>query len=336
MADELPADIASSLIIDAAPATETPVEEVETQAADETELDVTTDDAVDEDEEQPEADSDTEDEVDEDSDGSQDTYTFPVDGEPVTATVEELIKKYSIEGAAIKRLQEATEIRTQAVEDGRSEGLQQAKAEIATHAAEVNSAREQISHIVGVLEKEIFTSRVPRPDPSMQEVDPMGYLNQMENWRTEQGRIGGMQQLVAQVNQQKDQHAETQKAENKRAEQVLLSKKRPELAEPKKAQAFTADVRRSQEAFGFTQAEINAFPDHRGLLVLEYAGRMLAQENAQGLTPAQKVVKKTKVKVMAPGAVVRNRAAGKKRSRADRDKALQSGDYKDVAKTLVI
>ncbi len=94
-------------------------------------------------------------------------------------------------------------------------------------------------------------------------------------------------------------------------------------------------MRAAQDHFGFTAAEIDAFPDHRGLLALEYAGRALRAETAEGLTPAQRVVKKAKGKVMAPGAVTHNRSVVKKQRVAERKQAQTTGDYRDVAKLLV-
>lgn len=340
MADEdIKADIVSALIVDAEPVTEAPQED-EIQAADETVLeDVTTDETEDETEDDLIVeDDDTEDEDPDEDDGSTevDTYIIKRDGEEVTATIDELIAEFSIGSTARKRLEEATAIRAQAEETGRAEGMQQAEVQIATRTAEVDSAREQLSQLFGIVGNEIFSPRVARPDQNMQETDPLGYVSAMENWREDQARINGVQQQIASMTQEQNRLMEQRKAEIKREQQLSLSRKRPELAEPEKAKAFTADVRLAQEHFGFTGEEVNAFPDHRGLLVLEFVGQTLAKLNATGPTPAQKIVQKAKVKTMKPGAVAHKRSAVQKQTRANRDRARQSGDHRDVAATLIV
>lgn len=298
---------------------------------DETTEEDSTDDA---DADEPEGDADPEEDEPTDADDSGDAYTFTVDGEEVTATVAELIENYSIDGAARKRLQEATETRKEAQSQGYQEGMNAAKEVISTRTQELDNMREQLNGIVGFVGKTLFQPFVQRPDPRMEQTDPLGYLSAMERYREDQDRIHQMQGSIQQFAQQMEvQQAEMQKS-HRQSERIALRQARPDLADKEKAAAFTKDVRTAQNALGFTQEEVDNFPDHRGLLVLELAGKYIASQNAQGDTPAQRVVKKAG-KSLKPGGAVRGRTESQKAKRKIRDKARKTGDYKDVAKLLI-
>ena len=115
----------------------------------------------------------------------------------------------------------------------------------------------------------------------------------------------------------------------------MLRAEREDLQTEDGQRVFTTRVRAAQNAVGFTQEEVDAYPDARGLKILEMAGLWLESQGALAEdSPAAKVVRKAK-KTLKPGAVRRVRSEKQKAQRANRDRAKQSGDYRDVAKTLI-
>lgn len=267
-------------------------------------------------------------------DDSGDEYTFKVNGEEVTVSVDDLIKNYSIGSTAQQRLQEATEMRKQAQTHGYTEGMEAAKEVIHSERQGLDSMRQQLSGILDHIGPQLFQPQVQQPDPAMQQHDPIGYLTQVEAFRQDQMRLQGLKQTLGGA-AQKMAEADAQRLQHtQQNERIALRQKRPDLADPEKAKAFTADVRSAQTALGFTQAEIDAFPDHRGLLVLEMAGKYLALQNGKGDTPAQRVIKKAG-KTLKPGGVTVQRSQKQKQRRANMDRAKQTGSVSDVAKTLI-
>ena len=323
-------DIAKSLVMDA-----DPIQTDQQDQVDAADAEILTDEQPENQVEEMDNDE-AEDEFEETDPNAEevDAFTLTIDGEERQVSVDELVQSYQIDGAARKRLQEATEMRTRAVEEGRAEGMSSASAEIETGRTEITQQRAQLGELIGLVGPQLFAPRVNRPDPSMEHSDPIGFLTDMERWRQDQGRIQGLQQQLSAATIQQREQVEDQKAQAMANNRHQLSTKRPDLADPTKQAAFTQNVRVAQEAVGFTNAEVNAFPDHRGLLILDMLGERLAREQAGGPDPAQRVLAKTKTP-MAPQAVQYKRTKVQKQRRADHDRAKKSGDYRDVAKLLM-
>lgn len=326
-----PRDVAAMLVEDAAPTSKEPEQKDEEQVtsaehdeADEEPVEASVEeDQVETEDEPDEADPEEE---------TVDTFTFKVDGEEVEVTVDELVKSYQIDNAAKKRLQEATEARKVAVEEGRQEGLKYAQSEISSAKQEIETARQQLAEMAGFLGEDVFSPRVPEPDPAMEETDPVGFSIAWRKYEQDQKRIAEKKQQIQAFAQQTEAARREQHRRLMKENQVQLLSKRPELREPEAQKVFTENVRRAQEFAGFTSEEVNNFPDYRGVMALDKLGALLAQ--MEGPTPAQKVVAKAK-KPLEPGAVTYKRTQRQKQRRADRDRAAKTGDYRDVAKLLV-
>lgn len=331
-------NIAAMMVEKAAPTSSEPEQQDQTDAAAEDleELDASIDDGLQDTTETEEELDDEGEDADEDEAGTEaEIVTLTIDGEDHEVSFDDLVQSYQIDGSARKRLQEATEMRKSAVEVGRQEGLASAQVEIETGRQEMQTARTELSELIALVGPNLFQPQVAQPDPAMERQDPLGYLSQMERWRGDQARLQNLQQnLVQQTQAQRDQVARQQtqvRDENRR--QLMI--KRPDLQAPEASAAFTKNVRTAQEAVGFTTEEVNAFPDHRGLMLLDMLGTFIARDTAGGLTPAQRVVQKGR-KPMSPQATTYKRSAAQKQKRATTDKARATGDYRDVAKTLMV
>lgn len=269
-----------------------------------------------------------------DDDEGPETYRLKVDGAEIDVTLDELVQSYQIDGAARKRLQEATEVQRRAAEEGREIGYREGRARADEEVNAITSIRAQLNELVGAMGQRMFAPQVERPAPEMQAVDPIGYLQQMDAWREEQGKLQQLQGRVANFVRQHEQMVENQRRQVMSDNQRQLLTKRPELVDRQQQAAFTANVRLAQSAVGLSNEEVNSFPDHRGLLVLDMLGAYIARDRQGGKTPAQRVVADVRAP-LAPGTVTYKRTKAQKQRRADRDRAKASGDYRDVAKLLI-
>ncbi len=331
------ADVAAATLQPAPTDEAVPTDEERTDDIDELALDDSAEDLAEDGIEADVEDSD-EDIYDDEDDLEEgiDFFRLTVEGEEVEATLDELKTSYQLRAAAQKRLNEATTIRAAAEEEGRRAGMDAAQAEITQTREAMNSANTALQTVLQAVGQEMFTPRVQPPDPALRETDPIRYHNQRDDYAAEVERIRGLEATVgkymANASTQQAQRAQQMRLEQGR----LLRNEREDLRTQEGQQLFTAHVRAAQNAVGFTQEEVDAYPDRRGLLVLEMAGKYLESVGAiQQDSPQSKVVRKAK-KTMRPGA---NRPSQQtrrqKQRRADRDRAAQTGDYRDVAKLLV-
>ena len=276
---------------------------------------------------------DTPDEDDEDEDGER--FRVTVDGEETEVTLAELTANYQIRSAAQKRLNEATQMRKIAEEEGFQKGMETAKVEITRQSETISSANQALQTVLQAVGAEMFSPRVSPPDPSMRETDPIGYFAQKDDYDNEVQRIKGLEQTVGQFMTNLSQQTEQQQKQHRQEQGRLLRQEREDLRSEEGQKLFTARVRAAQNALGFTQAEVDAYPDRRGLIALELAGKYLESQGAINLdSPQSKVVQKAK-KVLRPGAQVAVRTGKQKQRRADRERAAKTGDYRDVAKLLI-
>lgn len=145
-----------------------------------------------------------------------------------------------------------------------------------TFQAEQKQLSEQREYVSKLLQ-----SITPQPpDPSMLQTDPMGYMQQKDQYERFQQHLAYLQQTSAEEKQKAEQQAQTDRQRKARQEWGELLGKAPELQDKAKLAAFEADmIKYGQEAYGFSPQELFAqVPmDHRFALVLRDAiyGRKL-------------------------------------------------------------
>ncbi len=281
--------------------------------------------------------------VDDADEADQDNPTEPdediiiatINGEEREVTVTELLASYQKGAAADKKLQEAGEVYKRALQDGKTEGMQQAQVELQTQRQELEQTRTQLSELLGHVGQTLFAPRVDLPDPAMEQEDPIGYLTAKELWRDDQLRLQGLQQQIVQLteHQRQQQAAEKERVMNENRAGLLAD--HPELATPEGLEAFSANVRRAASYQGFSADEVDRYHDKRGLKLLNHYGQLLAEKEAGGPTPAQRVVQKAK-KPLQPGAATYRRAKSKQQRDANLKRARETGRVEDVAATLII
>src|SRR6478735_386879 len=168
---------------------------------------------------------------------TEEVFTLRIEGKDHEVSLDELIQSYQISSAARLRLQEATQARAAAVEEGRTEGLRVAQAEIEDTRQSFDRTRQQLSQLVGIIGQQLFAPQVGRPDPSMEDADPIGYLTAVNRWREDQARIQGLQMQIAQITEGQRAEMAAQEREIQVQNRNALLQKRPDLRDPERQRA---------------------------------------------------------------------------------------------------
>jgi len=172
------------------------------------------------------------------------------------------------------------------------------------------------------------TTEPTPPDIKMRETDPLGYLEQMEDYRQEvdaRQKLQYEQQVQAQREQQL---AAQQKAEYVKAQTAVVLEQIPELrdkeAAPKAIEMMMEEGRRR----GFSDAELKGESDPRFVMALHE----LAKVRAQGNLGTGREVKRGAIKPGAKKSVV---SQSKKRAEAARQQSRKTGRPEDIAAFLL-
>jgi hypothetical protein len=280
----------------------------------------------------PEYDDEPEPEPQPAGDGDDHTHAVRVDGETVEVSLAELKRAYALGGATMNRLNEATQARNTAREEGLAEAQQQA-AQILAHAQQQAEALRQVYEQHG---QALFAPRVAQPDPAMQQTDPLGYLNAANAYRDDQDRIAREQAELQEVNAQAETIRQQRVAYAKQVEAQKLRSKIPALADAEKAQAYSQVVYEGARGVGFSDEEIAQGVDHRLYMM---AAKAAAYDRLRGgkqtTTPGKRRVARRAMKPGGGQTTKRvKRTINKQRQEKARDRARKTGTVEDVAATL--
>lgn len=290
----------------------------------------TSDDEVTEDE----PDDDEEEDADDEQDGEgyetldysdDDVFEVTVDGEVVEASLRELKKAFSGEGAIAKRLKDATEERKAA----RAERAQVAQ-EIADHRANLLRTLQQ-------LDKVLFVPLVTKPDPKLRQTNMNAYLAQKDAFEEDQARIADARGKLTEYFTQEQAKMVTARTEFRNGEQVKLVEKMPELRDATKAKKVYDDIMMAAAHYGFSAQEV-AQVDHHGIfLMARDAARWLNMQKlkANGGAPREKLVRKRRLKAGGATAAKVKSVAKQKEKAAAAKRAKTTGRVDDVANMLI-
>lgn len=250
-------------------------------------------------------------------------FSVTVDEQEVEVTLADLKKAYSGEGAIAKRLQEATEAK-KLVETERQAVKQ-----------ELDTGREKLVQAFRTFDALMFQPRVSKPDASLQASDPQKYLLQMEAYRQDQATIQARRSQVQSAMQQYEQQqaAEIQQERVKNAQKLV--EVLPDLKDPKKGPALSQSiVEAATTHYGFSQAEIAQAYDYR---IFQMAADAAAYRKLMAAQAAQKAQIVPKTKVLKPGTANAGKRTAQARGKVQAiTRARQTGDVKDVAKTMIL
>jgi len=274
-----------------------------------------------------------------DSDEEQ-FYRLKVAGEERDVSLAELIKSYSGEGAIAKRLQEATEARNEAVR-ARDVALEQergaAREIIQKETEALRNQAQQLAQVYQHYGAAILAPQVQMPDPSLQRTDPIGYLTGVEAYRQDQERLRAQQAHMQEVVQQAEALEAQTRSQFAAAEVERMVQEVPAMANPEYRKAQATRVFEIARAVGFSDEEVRKYATDRRVIYLA----MLAAQGAETIMGARSggkptaTVKPTPPKAQTPTTRAAN-GTFQKKTQAAVEQARSTGDYRDVAKTLVI
>jgi len=260
----------------------------------------------------------TEDEEDVDVDELEIDVT--IDGEEKKVKLKDLKANYSGNGAIEKRLQEASEIRNQAFEQGKR----------------LYSALQEESVRLAKLDE--IVQKVAEPDINWEELKRTNlpkYLLERDKQREAQVRQEAVRKEQERVRSHQEQ-LENLAREQYTAEQAKqLVSKMPEFGDPAKAQAAYAKLSKAASAYGYAPEEVGGVLDHRAMLVLNDAMKYQELMSKQG-TVQKKTAPATAL--LRPGASKATQPVNqaKKLREALVKRARSTGKAEDVAATLLV
>jgi len=298
------------------PEAESEVEQPEADSIDEEEVEDYDDDEPESDDADDEGDEDYEDDVDEsedEQDPETELITVKVDGVEEQVTLEDLKKGYSGQKYVQQGMQKAAEARKEA------EGVY----------AALMSERQKLAELVNNVQQGNLT---PPKEPSRElfESDPIGYMEAKMEYDEQ---VKAYQQKVGQVQEQMQQQSQAEQyAKNAYIQQEVgkLVEVMPELADPKKAEAWQARINKAGEKFGFSKEELAAVDNHRVMLVLDAAAKYMELQSGKEIVRQKSKKARKPVKAGAKKISTKSDAA-----RKQRDKLRQSGSIEDAMSLIL-
>lgn len=273
-----------------------------------------------------------EEEVDEETEVER--YLVTSEGVEYEATLDELVAAYSGDRAVNKRLLEASEARNEALKArdiAIAEQREAAAADIQRERDALRQQTEQLATAYRSIGDQLVAPQFEQPDLALLEKDPVEFQRQAELYRRDQERIQQQRQHMAAVVQQAQEQQRVEFEQRSAREVELMQKEVPALANPTYRETQVQRAIEVGQAIGYSENEVRQFiaTDRRGAYAL-----MLAAQGMENLVAASGG--KPKAKPQTPPRTVAKRVARKTRQRqAVKERASQTGDYRDVAQTLI-
>lgn len=241
-----------------------------------------------------------------------DLYTVRVDGTEVQVSLEDLKQGYSGQKYVQKGMQEAATLRKEA------EAVY----------ANLLSERQRIGQALQLAQAGALQAPTP-PDESLQESDPIGYINASNAYRKEKDAWDGQMAMLQQQAAQQSQAEEVAQRAYLQREMETLQTLVPEFSEPvRAAEARDRLMVMGQEIYGYQPEEISSVMDHRAIRVLHDA---IKYQELQSKS-AEKVKAKPK-RTVKPGA--KKVASVKGDAKQGRQKLKKSGSIDDALSLIL-
>lgn len=282
-------------------------EEVEEELSDE---DVTDDDSDDAEDESGEDEADTEDA------NHQELFTVKVDGQEQKVTLDDLKRSYSGQAYIQKGMQEAAEQKKQ------TEAVFQA----------LQNERQQLNALLQQAQTGEMLQAPVAPTRELFKQDPVKYMDEKLAYDEAKAEYDKQQSQIAQIQQQQQQQMQYAQGLYVQEEMKKLSEKLPEIADPKKADAFKKELIDYGLLVGYSNEELNNVMDHRALVVLDKARRYDALQANKPKAQA----KASKAKPMVKAGAKKSRTADSvKKRQAVVNRMRNTGSIDDVASFLI-
>lgn len=169
-----------------------------------------------------------------------------------------------------------------------------------------NAAVERQRYVQGIeqIGQALAAQAPPEPDKSIEEIDPVAYLQQVTAKQAFDNRMQGLQREHQQALEQQahEQRAQLDAYLKTSKEQLLLA--RPDLTDPSELRNFQDTNRAYMLKNGFTEDEAAQVTDYRAAIALDKARRydeMRANANAKKAAPQQQTIQQSNVQAPPQG-----------------------------------
>jgi hypothetical protein len=247
--------------------------------------------------------SNDEDDAAEQSDGDEkpQSYTVKVDGVDTAVTLDDLTRSYSGQAYIQKGMQET------------AEGRKQFQTDIAAFQAD----QQRFSDAVQKLQTNGLIAQPQRPDQTMLDTDPIGYMRAQAQYDVEVADYTAQQAQLSETTNRTREYQEQQSQADMQKQAARLVEMIPDFADPEKARVLKSKlVDVGQSAYGYSAEELAGLTDARAVSVLNDAMRWRELQSgtaAAKTTPKpQKSVKPTGRRSQ-PKSVVRDKQLAKAR-----------------------
>ena len=239
-------------------------------------------------------------------------FSVKIDGVEKEVTVEELKRGYSGQKYIQQKMREVADARKQ----------------VESQIVQAQQMEQRYSEAMKAYSERLQTTEPTAPDIKMRETDPLGYLEQMEDYRQEVEARQKLQYEQHVQAQREQQLAHQQKAEYVKAQTQVVLEQIPELrdkeAAPKAIEMMMEEGRRR----GFSDVELKGESDPRFVMALHE----LAKVRAQGNLGTGREVKRGAIKPGAKKSIV---SQSRKRAEAARQQSRKTGKTEDIAAFLL-
>lgn len=255
----------------------------------------------------------------------QDEIEVVVDGETRVATLRDLKKAFSGEGAIEKRLHEATEER------------KAARAERAAVQVEVQEHRANLLRTIQQLDQALFQPLVNKPDAKLRQTNINSYLMQKDAYDEDQERIRKSRENLTAFFGQEQQKMTKARDEFRANEMELLVEKMPELRDDVKGPKVYNDIMEAAAHYGFTMEQVASIDHHGAFLMARDAARWLNMQKlkANGGPAREKLVRKRRLKAGGATSSKIKSVRSQREQQVATKRAQQTGRVDDVAAMLV-
>lgn len=245
-------------------------------------------------------------------------YTVKVQGEERQVTLDDLQSGYMMQSDYTRK----------------TRGLSDERAQFEQERQQVTQERQQYSQLLTQLQKNIQTLNGEEPDwAALAAKDPVGYIQQKENWNRRQQVVQAAQQEQQRVAELEQQDHQQRTASFMQSQREALLRAKPEMADKEKGQKFFQDINTyAANQYGFTPQEVGAVMDYRLLLIVEKA--MLFDKAQKAGSQVQQQVSTKPNQVVKPGSAKGTQVVRSKANRLARERLERTGDVRDAAAAI--
>jgi hypothetical protein len=234
-------------------------------------------------------------------------FNVKVNGEMREVTEQELTRDYSGQQYIQQQMREVAEQR---------KAVEQAKLE----AHETSNAYAQA---LAQVNERLQTDDLTPPDKSLRETDPIGYLEQMEDFRAAQAERQTLQQQQYLLHQQQQAQQQAQRDQYVQQEAANLMERIPILKDPVKGPETIANMMKTGAKYGFSEAEMKNEADPRFVSALHALHQFESRGNVDTAEMKRGAIK--------PGARRSQSTSQQKQAQAARSQMKRTGSTSDVA-----